>query len=68
MAFAHGYDAVFIFIDFKLVSGVDLNCYKSHILQCTKRKFACFLPRLGREFAHDLFLACMVMKFNLKAY
>ena len=42
-------------LQFLLQSGVDLIRCKAHINLYAKLLFECFLPRLGREPAHDLF-------------
>ncbi len=46
-----------------MVSGVDLKCDCFHILQCTKLLFACFLPGLGREYAHGHFFLFFKVKY-----
>ena len=42
-------------LQFLLESGVDLIRCKAHKNLHAKLLFECFLPRLGREPAHDLF-------------
>ena len=54
------------FFDDKMVSGVDLKCDCFHILQCTKLLFVCFLPELGREYAHGLFFTCFQYKIGVE--